>query len=69
MDETLSDHAIDIVLQGFEFHFREIVDGSINRFGIGHERDLMINTRAMRREFLRILGFEDVSKFITFNRE
>ena len=68
-DETLSDHAIDIVLQGFEFRFREIVDRSINGFGIGHERDLMVDTRAMRREFLGILGFEDVGKFIIFDRE
>jgi len=68
-DETFSDHAIDIVLQGFEFHFREIVDRSINGFGIGHERDLMINTRAMRREFPGILEFEDIGKFIIFDRE
>jgi len=29
----------------------------------------MINTRAMRREFLGILEFEDVGKFIIFDRE
>ena len=50
-------------------YFREIVDRSINGFGIGHERDLMVDIRAMRREFLGILGFEDVGKFIIFDRE
>jgi hypothetical protein len=68
-NESFGNHVVDIVLQSLEFRFGEVVDGAVDGFGIGHEGNLVVHTRAMRRKFLRILGFEDVGEFGIFGRE
>jgi hypothetical protein len=62
-DEALGNHTINVVLEEFELSLRHIVYGTKNGFGVGDEGDLMINPRAVRREFLGVLGFEDICEF------
>jgi len=47
MNESFGDHIVNIVLQSLEFSFREVVDGAIDEFGIGHKRDFMVYTRTL----------------------
>ena len=68
-NKSLGDHVVDIVLQGLEVGFREVVDGVVDRFDVGDKRDFVVNNRAMRGKFLIVLWFEDVDEFGIVGRE
>ena len=68
-NESFGYHIVDIILQSLKVGFGEVVNRTIDRFGVGNERDFMVDTGTMWWKFLRILGFEDVSEIGIFISE